>query len=350
MAYWQISAGTGTREYHQNFLDMGMAFTGHDRPMRGLRVGDILLLKAGLQEIWAVGIVNVLGIDVDCAKGDPEHLLPVDKHWLLDFDGWRLINFCHVEWRQHPSKLPVATPAPLRRGAFSRLNNAENRQFADTALQTWQVVQGNGRSEAHSTSIDALIDRIPSNQLTTKRKEMLRSELSRLQKLAKVYYRQHWEDIREHETRTFLVIPLLLTLGWDESRIKIELGVPGKSERIDIACFGNPYYRDKEGRPNNQDCVLLIETKGFGHGLRYAPTQGSHYASQFENCKTVIVTNGYAYRAYRKETSDGTYEKEESCAYLNLLFMRDSSTLEGNSGTKQGILEMLLPPRSQSME
>jgi len=34
-------------------------------------------------------------------------------------------------------------------------------------------------------------------------------------------------DIREHETRTFLVIPLLLALGWAEQQLKIEMPAAG---------------------------------------------------------------------------------------------------------------------------
>lgn len=40
--------------------------------------------------------------------------------------------------------------------------------------------------------------------------------------------------VKEHETRTFLIVPLLLALGWPEQKLKIEW------YNIDIAFFSNP--------------------------------------------------------------------------------------------------------------
>lgn len=94
--------------------------------------------------------------------------------------------------------------------------------------------------------------------------EELTQALQRIRLLAEYYYNhQPWSDIREHETRTFLVIPLLLALGWAEQQLKIEL--PVKGGRVDIACLDRPF----SGNPAN--VVALIETKGFSSGLDFAP-------------------------------------------------------------------------------
>jgi hypothetical protein len=67
--------------------------------------------------------------------------------------------------------------------------------------------------------------------------EELTSAFRRIRLLARYYFDKcKWQDIREHETRTFLVMPLLLALGWSEQQIKIELSVKGMG-RIDVACF-----------------------------------------------------------------------------------------------------------------
>jgi type I site-specific restriction endonuclease len=168
--------------------------------------------------------------------------------------------------------------------------------------------------------------------------EELTDTLRRIRLLAGYYYRDcDWDDIREHEARTFLIIPFLIALGWSEQQIKIELGV--KDGRIDIAGFRRPYRRDPETRqPNNQDCVLILESKGFSQGLDYAHGQGKEYATQFPKCEVVVASNGYCYKAYRRKTDDTGFEDMPS-AYLNLLRPRKSYPLD--PGKQNGGLELL---------
>jgi hypothetical protein len=86
----------------------------------------------------------------------------------------------------------------------------------------------------------------------------LTEAIRRIRLLADYYYFSgRWDDIREHETRTFLVVPLLLALGWAEQQLKIEFPVKGVG-RVDIACFTGPFLQCED-----DDVVVLIETKGF---------------------------------------------------------------------------------------
>lgn len=51
--------------------------------------------------------------------------------------------------------------------------------------------------------------------------EDLTSAFRRIRLLATYYYEHcRWSDVREHETRTFLIMPLLLALGWAEQQVK----------------------------------------------------------------------------------------------------------------------------------
>jgi hypothetical protein len=145
-----------------------------------------------------------------------------------------------------------------------------------------------------------------------------------------------WEDVREHETRTFLVIPLLLALGWSEQQIKIELSCSGG--RIDIACFASSYKRD------NNECVAIIETKGFSSGLDYAAKQAKSYSKDFPNCKIIIVTNGYCYKVYRRDKANQSRFSPLPLAYLNLLKPKDSYPLDPkNVGGALEAIKCLLP-------
>ncbi len=47
----------------------------------------------------------------------------------------------------------------------------------------------------------------------------------------------------EHETRTFLITPLLVALGWSEQRIKIEW------DKLDVALFRYPHGYKEKGQP-----------------------------------------------------------------------------------------------------
>lgn len=163
----------------------------------------------------------------------------------------------------------------------------------------------------------------------------LTNALRRIRLLAEYYYKNwRWSDIREHETRTFLVIPLLLALGWAEQQLKIEL--PVKGGKVDIACFDGPFRGDPA------EVVALIETKGFSSGLDYAPEQARAYAKHFPNCQSVFVTNGYCYKTYMRQ-SDETFGINPS-AYLNIVRPRDRYPLDPNhvAGAFE-VLRWLLP-------
>ncbi len=97
------------------------------------------------------------------------------------------------------------------------------------------------------------------------------------------------------------------------------------------ACFSRPYAS------NNEDLVLILESKGFSQGLDYAPDQAREYAAHFPNCRVVVVTNGYCYKAFPRD-DEGSYAQVPS-AYLNLLDPRDRYPL--NPENVDGCLEML---------
>jgi hypothetical protein len=130
---------------------------------------------------------------------------------------------------------------------------------------------------------------------------------------------------------------LLLALGWAEQRIQIELKVPGVG-RADIACFKNPVTELHQ----DEDCVLLIETKGLVQGLNYAPEQAHRYAEKFPSCNVVLVTNGYCYKAYQR-SSEGNFSLQPS-AYLNIIDPQDRYPIDPTQvGGAIEILKMLTP-------
>jgi hypothetical protein len=128
-----------------------------------------------------------------------------------------------------------------------------------------------------------------------------------------------------------------LALGWTERQIKIEIGA-GRG-RIDIACFGRPYTR-VAGKANNQDCELIIETKGLQQGLSLAPAQVRGYAEFYPSTRAIVVTNGYCSKVYVKK--EGEFPALPTC-YLNLLDPRDLYPLDPvqTAGCVEVLVELL---------
>lgn len=265
-----------------------------------------------------------------------------DKPWLRDFDGWDLEAYCYVDWRVPEKPIDVSG---LTRGTIVGLRQDHLQALARQTLDL--PVQSPLQPEPAPTEPleDAeILDFLIKAGLRPGAAEDLTDAFRRIRLLANYYYRHcSWEDVREHETRTFLVMPLLLALGWAEQQMKIELPCPGVG-KIDVACFSRPYRRNAEStwQPNNDDCALIIETKGFNQGLTYAPDQAHAYAKAFPTCRVAVVTNGYCYKAFAR-LSDGSFGLKPT-AYLNILhpqkrYLLDPDNVDGSLE----VLRHLLP-------
>ena len=330
--YWQIAAGSLGRNYAGLFLKFGMAFVGGAKEvstMAEVSVGDVVLLKIGRSKVFAVGEV---------VTRNGKHQGNGDKPWLKDFDGWDLSAYCYVDWRV--PDCPVLTSA-LTRATIQRVHKAEHKQIADSLLKL--TVQPYEPEPPPTELIDdtIILEFLIGEGLRPSAADELTNTFRRIRLLADYYYRRGcWEDIREHETRSFLVVPLLLALGWAEQQIKIEL--PIQNGRVDIACFSRTYQR------NNNECVLILETKDFSSGLDYAPEQAHRYAEAFPSCQVVVVTNGYCYKTYIR-SNEGKFDLKPS-AYFNLLRPKDKYPLDPlNVNGALGVLKWLLPNNVSSL-
>jgi hypothetical protein len=325
--YWQIAAGSEGRDYADRFIRHGMAFVGGDtqvETMRGVSVGDVVLLKRGLYQVIAVGeVVQRNGVH----RGED------DKEWLRDFDGWDLRAYCYVDWRVPPT--PLQTDG-LTRATIQRTPQDKHRSLAESVLSL--PVQP-FEPEPEPTKLvtdEQILEFMVAQGLRPSAADELTNTVRKIRLLAD-YYCNHciWADLREHETRTFLVVPLLLALGWAEQQMKIEL--PCSGGRIDIAGFLRPYHR------KNEECVLLIETKDFGSGLDYAPDQARRYATDFPKSQVLVVTNGWCYKTFLRVQETDSFQ-EKPAAYLNLLKPRDRYPLDPqHSDGALGVMKWLLP-------
>jgi len=322
--YWQIAAGAFVRDYTQDFIRYGLAFVGGQEQtdrMREVAINDRIILKYGMK-MFAVGRV---------VEREGRHKGEDDKEWLRDFDGWDLHAYCHVEWHELERSKRVKG---LTRATINRVHIQRLQDIAEQVLSTVpaQEILDPEPSPTRLVDDQEILRFLIQQGLRPSAAEDLTATFNRIRLLAQYYYDLgEWQDLREHETRTFLVIPLLLALGWAEQQIKIELPVKG-GKRADVACFSKPYTKKSKDK-----CVLIIETKGFSQGLDYARDQVKQYAKHLPNTKSVVVTNGYCYKAFAKQ-EDGSFADRPS-AYLNLRDPRDAYPL--NPDNVKGCLEAL---------
>lgn len=323
--YWQVAAGSAGREYSEEFIRYGLAFVGgdgHIATMAQVQPGDRVILKRGMSEIKAVGVV---------VARDGKHNGSGDKDWLRDFDGWDLQAYCCVEW--HVPTSPVSVSGLTR----TTIQNVWKTEIIDAAEKVLSLYPAsNTEPEPNPTrrvTDEELVEFLIRQGLRISAAEELSTTFRRIRRLANYYYDgpARWEDIREHETRTFLIVPLLLALGWPEQSIKIEQPVPGG--KVDLALFEGPFTGD----PN--ESVALIETKGFAQGLSYAPEQVRDYAQHFPKCQVIFVSNGYCHKAY-KRTEQGF--SSEPAAYLNIRDPRDAYPLNPKIPGALELLRLLL--------
>lgn len=335
MNTWQVAAGSLGRDYAHDFLRFGMAFVGGSAQIETLaqvQEGDRIILKRGTSQIVAVGrVVQRHGHGKGCG----------DKPWLRDFDGWDLQAYCYVQW--HVPSEPITTRG-LTRATIQAVNQLRLIELAEQVIRDVSALQEYDAEPVPTQAVEdpEILEFLVKEGLRPAAAEELTAAFRRIRVLARYYYNEcYLPDIREHETRTFLIMPLLLGLGWAEQQIKIELGTTGR-RRIDVACFNRPYRRDHKGSPNNEDCILILESKDFQSGLDYAPDQAKQYAEEFPNCRIVAVSNGYCYKTYVRQ-EDGKFQTTPS-AYLNLLDPRDRYPLRPDkvAGALE-VLRLLMP-------
>ena len=345
--YWQIASGAGDRYYHEEFINWGIAFVGErywdsksGKGMKHVEKGDRILLRGrrkdaeekDAEEIVAVGeVVEYEGSHNGCK----------DREVLKDFDGWDLPAYCFVDWYRVSDRKKTS----IRRTIAQIGEHNDLRRYADSVLQE----RGENRvgdpknvpREPAPIDLEEIVGTLAGPDLV----ENLTLKLRRIRSLARHYYDfgyKHWDEVKEHEIRTFLIVPLLLALGWDEERIKIELspgrlGVDDGQKSIDIACFSRQYEKDSPDA-NRENCHLIIESKRFSSGITIdAPAQAKKYAKEL-NCKTIVVSNGYCYKGFVRE--DGEF-RDTPHAYLNLLKPTRNYPLEPKIGGALQMLELL---------
>ena len=343
--YWQVAAGEGARDYSDVFLKYGVMlmgsgrlgsfleypekFKGHKDWRRkivalaeGIKRDDIVILKRGQGakgRIVAVGSVT----------SDYEYLPQFD-----DVEGWDIRHGRRVRWLRCDSSKQVQG---LARGTISRVHNGQIKDAAETLLREGrEAVAVDIPPPAEAISEEDLVEGLIANGLRPADAEAVIRAIWHVRRLAN-WYARYGRNLSEHEIRTFLIVPILLALGWSEQRIKIEW------RHTDISLFSEPFTKGvKPGDPQ-----VILESKQMGTGLDGAESQARRYAKDFPCCNTLVTTTGVRYHLYAKKPDEswGASRMKENhlSAVLNLSKLKDRHPYLPGVGGAPELLKSLMP-------
>jgi hypothetical protein len=300
MNIWQVKAGDGERDYSKVFLQYGVMLIGGGglgdyrknrdkyKGKRGLRQfadeavkGDLVVLKrpwGGTK--WAAIAVGKITSEYSF------------EAVFSDVEDFSLQHCRQVGWKQ-PTQVKPGPGLGRGGGTFSHVNDERARE---AVKRLWK--EGRRKKsepipdEPEELSTKELTDSLTAEGLPKERAKRIADEIERLQQLADWYDDVGYYDVGEHEARTFLVVPLIKSLGWDEKQVRIEW------ERKDVVLFDSPY--SQKSKP-----LILIESKRLGHGLGGAPEQAVEYAESNPTCDRLVVTDGIRYKLFTKLTRFG---------------------------------------------
>lgn len=321
---WQIGTGDDSRSYSDLFFKFGVAVVGPGNPgkegseaankfyaehkgrtnwgavLNQVKVGDWLIARPGTGRITGVG--RVTG---PMCYGN----------FFEDVEGWDLQHYVPVEWYR-----PVVEGDELKldqkyltRSTLQRCYKEEVFEaIRNTPFQREEATLPVDKlQEPVDEELGAITNALIDSGVRIQDAENVMLTIGRVIRLTNWYY-THDRDVLEHEIRAFLILPLLVALGWSEQRMKLEY------LHADIALFSNAFTSKNPPEP-----MMLVEAKTFGNGLSYTHDQLKNYADKFPGCQRLVTTNGFRYRTYTAENG-----KLVPKGYVNLLNLRKSNVLE----------------------
>lgn len=316
MNYWQVASGEGARDFYSVFLDFGVMCIGAGDPgpyfqkreyYKGRPWGsqvvrfaeevseeNVVILKKPAEGRWLIRAVGRV-------KGPYDYL-----EQFSDVEGWDLQHCREVEWSRPKERLVTDG---LVKGTFKRVRHSGIKELAAGILETGEVhVSEEIPPPAGAISDEDLVEHLIGNGLRPGDAETVIHTIWRVRRLAR-WYEKHGEDLGEHEIRTFLIVPILLALGWSEQKMKIEW------RNTDLSLFSHIYSRGDEP-------CMIVESKRMGEGLDYAERQVVKYAHDFPSCRHIIVSDGIRYNLYIRQDNQWDM-KQDFKAYMNLLKLKD---------------------------
>lgn len=326
---WQIAAGDEGRDYSGLFIAHDLMFLGPGHPgefdrttyekvaaegwikesavgmierfSQRVAAGDVVLLRRG-HHVVAIGLVHDDGY-----RHDPT---------FDDVHGWDLEHTHRVIWQGQLDQ-PLAD---LQKGSglfshltliptFTRVHDASILDLLRPLIPLCTPREPNPRPAALPLplTLDELKQALVAHGLTTA--DRVVETIARQRRLL-AWYRA-FGDLsarpNEHEVVAYMIVPLLLALGWPEERLAIEW------QQIDVAGF--------TGTPNTAaNCTLVCEAKRLKHGLQTVWAQPARYVERhgLVACTSILVSQGARFYLFKRPANAPWPERPAPTGYINI--------------------------------
>lgn len=346
---WQHAAGDTKRNYVDLCLKWDVVLNGpskegawpdcekqlrHDkwteRKITGLRRfceemsdGDIVVLRMGTNSVYGVGHI------VDEYQWNP---------CFNDVDGWDIGHVWRVRWLwkytdRNSGKPKTFDTYTLKLGdTTQKLDSEEVKSW----LKSLDITSNDydrslpdlpEENDCAEISIESISEELFDAGMASNSISSLLDEMGELTRIAK-WYDRSGEAPSEHETVSYLVVPLLRALGWTPQKMAIEWN------NIDVALFS--------GVPRDKKYLsVVVEAKKIHSASLSALSQAAYYAESYEKCQRIILTDGLRYGVFVKNHTGSDDENEFFLhAYMNLTDLRDKYPIYDCLGAREVLLKM----------
>lgn len=326
---WQIAAGEHGRYYDRLCIDHDIIIMGPGRfgkydtegyagkvksgqigsrrekaikhLCHDMKRGDVVLLRRGYRVV-AIGLIT-----------------ENRYQWNPSFDdvyGWGLQHVQRVVWQdQMAQALDRIQPDDglfASRKQIPTFTRVRDRTVLDPLRDLIsQVSEREFRSlpewVPEPLSLDEVGHRMFAGGLPNASVDRLIGSIERQRRLLRWYGEQGSKSGRptEHEVVAYMVLPLLLALGWSEQLLAVEW------KSIDLAAF-------RQTPTTPEMCTLVCEAKQMRHGLQGSYDQAVKYvkAKSLVNCQKILLTQGGRFYLYQRQPESGN--EWRPCGYVNL--------------------------------
>jgi len=335
---WQIGAGDTERRYgdlclRHDVMIMGPGSPGRYTPERYAQSGDIQFSLRRFCREAAEGDIVVLrlGTCSVLAVGEIADAEPAWSEAFGDVDGWDLQHVRRVRWFSNTQRKFATETLGRRVRTFTRTSAPDIRSWMeslDIAASEFERPLAEMPDVPQPLQIEGLapllfIEGLPSTYI-----DNLTTVLQSITRIAEWY----WNEQKmpkgrpsESETVTYMVTPVLFSLGWSHQTAAIEW------QNVDVALFDRM-------PPDDSSLSCVVEAKPLKSSVFSPAGQARNYAAREgrENCKRLVVTDGIRYALFRRKRS----AEFDLQAYWNILRMVRSNPLYRCGGAVEAIIGM----------
>ena len=354
---WQIAAGEQGRYYDDLFVNHNIMFMGpgdfgvHDDLIYSNQVSEGLITNHRKHQISKFVNDPKEGDVVLLRKGYVVSSIGVitDDTYLWDnrFDdvfGWDLQHTRRVCW-QNEFKAELdeiqnydshsnnyLSPIFESRKQIPTFTGVEDKNIIDPIKHLFDKVKKIELgplelSVPNPLSLDDFGEMLFGKGLANDSVDQVINVIKRQRRLGKWYNKTLGQNRpSESELVAYLILPLLLGLGWSEQLLAVEW------QKVDLAGFSST-------PSTNNNCTLVCEAKHMWHPLMPALDQARNYVKKLEliKCNRIMLTDGLRIYLFEKENEKWG---DEPTGYININLLRTNHLAPKNTNAIETLMKL----------